>query len=83
MISSKLIHTAKRLPSSFVKTETKVFVKVNLSYKTKTNQYNLAAASATRLKGTGSRVGACSFIKKLFFCPDMLYRLCEQYDHFR
>ena len=33
------------------------------------------------LKGTGSRFGACSFIKMLFFCRDLLYRLCKQCDH--
>ena len=33
------------------------------------------------VKGTGSRFSACSFIKMLFFCRDMLYRLCKQYDH--
>ena len=33
------------------------------------------------LKGTGSRLSACSFIKMLFFCRDMLYRLCKQYHH--
>ena len=32
-------------------------------------------------KGTGSRFKACSFIEMLFFCWDMLYRLCKQYDH--
>ena len=32
-------------------------------------------------KGTGSRFSACSFIKMLFFCRDILYRLCKQYDH--
>ena len=37
--------------------------------------------SNRRLKGTGSRFSACSFIKMLFFCWDMLYRLCKQYDH--
>ena len=31
-------------------------------------------------KGTGSRFGACSFIK-MFFCRDMLYRLGKQYGH--
>ena len=30
-------------------------------------------------KETGSRFSA--FIKMLFFCRDMLYRLCKQYDH--
>ena len=35
----------------------------------------------TRFKGTGSRFRACSFMKMLFFCGDMLYRLCKQYDH--
>ena len=34
-----------------------------------------------RFKGTGPRFSACSYIKMLFFCPDMLYRLCKQYDH--
>ena len=33
------------------------------------------------LKGTGSWFSACSFIKMLFFCRNMLYRLCKQYDH--
>ena len=33
------------------------------------------------LKGTGSRFSACSLIKMLSFCRDMLYRLCTQYDH--
>ena len=35
------------------------------------------------VRGTGSRFSACSFIKMLFFffCRDMLYRLCKQYDH--
>ena len=33
------------------------------------------------LKGTGSRFSACSFSKMLFFCRDMLYRLCKEYDH--
>ena len=33
------------------------------------------------LKGTGSGFSACSFIKMLFFCRHMLYRLCKQYDH--
>ena len=33
------------------------------------------------LKGTGSRFSACSFIKMLFLCWDMLYGLCKQYDH--
>ena len=32
-------------------------------------------------KGTGSRFSACSLIKMLFFCRDMLYRPCKQYDH--
>ena len=30
---------------------------------------------------TGSQFSACSFIKMLFFCQDMLYRLFKQYDH--
>ena len=33
------------------------------------------------IKGTGSRFSAFSFIKMLFFCWDMLHRLCKQYDH--
>ena len=33
------------------------------------------------INGTGSRSSACSFIKMLFFCRDMLYRLHKQYDH--
>ena len=33
------------------------------------------------VKGTGSRFSACTYIKMLFFCRDMLYRLCKQYDH--
>ena len=32
-------------------------------------------------QGTGSRFSACSFIKMLFFCRDMLYRLFKQYDY--
>ena len=35
----------------------------------------------TNIKGTGSWLSACSFIKMLFFCCDILYRLCKQYDH--
>ena len=30
-------------------------------------------------QGTGSRFSACSFIKMLFFCRDMLYRQWKQY----
>ena len=33
------------------------------------------------IKGTSSRFSACSFIQMLFFCRDMLYCLCTQYDH--
>ena len=33
------------------------------------------------VKGTGSRFSACTYIKMLFFCRDMLYRLCKQYNH--
>ena len=33
------------------------------------------------LEGTGSRLSACSFVKMLFFCLDMLYRLCKHCDH--
>ena len=33
------------------------------------------------VKGTGSRFSACTYIKMLFFCRDMLYHLCKQYDH--
>ena len=32
-------------------------------------------------KGTGSRFSACSLIKMMFFCRDILYRLWKQYDH--
>ena len=32
-------------------------------------------------KGTGSRFSTCSWIKMLFFCRDMLYRLWKQHDH--
>ena len=32
------------------------------------------------IKGTGTWLNACSFIKMLFFCRDMLYCLCKQYD---
>ena len=32
-------------------------------------------------KGMGSQFSACSFIKMLFFCWDMRYLQCEQYDH--
>ena len=32
-------------------------------------------------KRTGSRFSACSLINMLFFCRDMLYRLCKKYDH--
>ena len=39
------------------------------------------ASALFELKGTGSRFSACSFIKMLFFCWDMLYRLWKQYDH--
>ena len=35
----------------------------------------------SRQKMTGSPFSTCSFIKMLFFCWDMLYRLCKQYDH--
>ena len=38
-------------------------------------------AAVKGIKGTGSQFSACSFIKMLFFCRDMLYRLCKQYDH--
>ena len=41
----------------------------------------LNCCKCTVLKGTDSRFSACSFIKMLFFCRDMLYRLCKQYDH--
>ena len=41
----------------------------------------LAKFAAYQLNATGSRFNACSFIKMLFFCQDMLYRLCKQYDH--
>ena len=37
--------------------------------------------SSQLLKGTGSWLSACSFIKMLFFCRDILYRVCKQYDH--
>ena len=33
------------------------------------------------LKGTCSWFSACSFMKILFFCRDMLYHLCKEYDH--
>ena len=33
------------------------------------------------IKGTGSRFSACSFIKVVFFCRGMLYRLCKKHDH--
>ena len=33
-----------------------------------------------RVEGTGSRFSACSFIKMLFFCRYMLYRLSKQND---
>ena len=39
------------------------------------------ASALFELKGTGSRFSACSYIKMLFFCWDMLYRLWKQYDH--
>ena len=32
-------------------------------------------------KVTGSRFSACSLIKMMFFCRDILYRLWKQYDH--
>ena len=37
--------------------------------------------NSREFKGTGSRLSACSFIKMLFYCRDMLYRQCKQYDH--
>ena len=33
------------------------------------------------LKGTGSRLSACSFVKMLVSCRDLVYRLYNQYDH--
>ena len=42
---------------------------------------NCVPPSKTILWGTGSRFSACSFIEMLFYCVDMLYRLCKQYYH--
>ena len=55
--------------------------KPELENKNKPKQFGSSVCYAA--KGTGSRFGACSFIKMLFFCPEMLYHLREQYDHVR
>ena len=43
--------------------------------------YNNKKKVLKLLKGTGSRFSACSFIKMLFFCRDILYPLSKQHDH--
>ena len=33
------------------------------------------------IKGRGSQFSACSFIKMLFCCRDILHHVCKQHDH--
>ena len=47
----------------------------------KIDHYQQGIHSLGVVKGTGSQFSACSLIKILFFCRDMLYHLRKQYDH--
>ena len=55
-------------------------VKIALDFITKSLTFTKRAVHVT-FKGPGSRLSACSFVKMMFFCRDMVHRLCKQYVH--